>query len=191
LLLCDVEEECFAVLTCLMDHVGLANFYRDGFPLLRQYLSACDELMAQAAPELLEHFRKEGVELNMYLQQWFLTLFIDCLPLPLVISIWDAIICEGLHVALRVVVTILSSLKESMMCMRFQEIATSFKTMRRHADKKGEWKAFEAGHLLVRQAAEVQVPARIMEACKKGSTVSEGLGSDGSGLRDAGARCFM
>jgi len=163
LLLSDNEEESFGVLTCLMDEIGLCEFYKEGFPLLRNYLSACDELMAEAAPGLLDHFAKEGVELSMYLQQWFLTLFIDCLPLPLVVAIWDAIICEGLPVALQVVVSILTSLEEPLLSMRFQDIATAFKTLRRHSDREGEWKAFEAGHLLVRQASRIQVPARISE----------------------------
>jgi len=163
LLISNNEEDSFGVLTCLMDDLGLSEFYREGFPRLRSYLEGVDELMAQHAPDLVSHFATEGVELNMYLQQWFLTLFIDCLPLPLVVTIWDAIICEGLLVAIKVAVSILTSLQEPLLAMRFQDIATAFKTMRRHADGEGEWKAFEAGHLLIRQAAMVEVPERLLE----------------------------
>jgi len=162
LLISNNEEESFAVLATLMDDLGLCEFYKEGFPRLQAYLKAVDEHMARVAPDLVTHFTKEGVELKMYLQQWFLTLFIDCLSLPLVVTIWDTIIAEGLVVVFRVVVCILTSLKEPLQNMRFQDIATAFKHMRRHGDLEGEWKALEAGQLLVREAALVPIPEELL-----------------------------
>lgn len=157
------EEESFLVFVTLMNDLGLSEFYSEGFPRLRCYLDACGEMVESSAPRLLNHFGKEGVELGTFLQRWFLTLFIDCLPLPLVITIWDTVICEGLPSTIKVAVCLLNSLEEPMLGMRFHEIAGAFKMLRKHVDGEGEWKSFEAGHLLVRQASSIEVPERILE----------------------------
>jgi len=152
------EEESFGVLVCLMDHVGLSGFYRERLPLLRRYLRVCDILVQETVPELREHFIKENVQPAMYLHQWFLTLFINCFPLPMVTIIWDVIICEGLPVILRIAVSILQVLKDSLLAMHFEEIIKFFKMMKTYDDEDGDLNAFRIGQLLMKQTELVRIP---------------------------------
>jgi len=163
LLVSDSEIESFAVFVCLMDHMGLSGFYRERLPLLRRYLRACDKLVAETVPDLREHFIKENVQPAVYLHQWFLTLFINCFPLSMVMIIWDVIICEGLPVILRIAVSILQVLKDSLLTMHFEEIVKFFKMMKTYDDEEGELNAFRIGQLLMKHTEQVQIPERVLE----------------------------
>mmetsp|Transcript_24995 Transcript_24995/g.44434 ORF Transcript_24995/g.44434 Transcript_24995/m.44434 type:complete len:434 (-) Transcript_24995:108-1409(-) len=159
------EEESFAVLVRLMDHkdFGLSGFYMERLPLLRRYLRACDRLVAETVPELREHFIRENVQPAVYLHQWFLTLFINCFPLSMVMIIWDVIVCEGLPVILRIAVSILQVLKDSLLSMHFEEIIKFFKMMRTYDDEDGELNAFRIGQLLMKHTEHVQIPENTLE----------------------------
>merc|ERR1719359_1466675 len=146
-----------------MDHVGLSGFYVNRLPLLRRYLRACDRLVAETVPELRDHFIKENVQPAVYLHQWFLTLFINCFPLSMVTIIWDVIICEGLPVVLRIAVSILQVLKDSLLAMQFEEIIRFFKMMKTYNDEDGELNAFRIGQLLMKHTELVKVPPNILD----------------------------
>lgn len=163
LLVSDSEFESFVVFVCLMDHMGLSGFYTQPLPLLRRYLRACDRLVAETVPELREHFIRENVQPAVYLHQWFLTLFINCFPLSMVMIIWDVIICEGLPVILRIAVSILQVLKDSLLTMHFEEIIKFFKMMKTYDDEDGELNAFRIGQLLMKHTEHVQIPEQILE----------------------------
>eukprot|EP00401_Gymnodinium_catenatum_P004020 CAMPEP_0117569604 /NCGR_PEP_ID=MMETSP0784-20121206/58748_1 /TAXON_ID=39447 /ORGANISM="" /LENGTH=544 /DNA_ID=CAMNT_0005367591 /DNA_START=65 /DNA_END=1695 /DNA_ORIENTATION=- len=163
LLVSDCEEESFNVLVCLMDHVGLSGFYTDRLPLLRRYLRACDKLVGETVPELRDHFIRENVQPAVYLHQWFLTLFINCFPLSMVLIIWDVIVCEGLPVILRIAVSILQVLKDSLLSMHFEEIIRFFKMMKTYEDEDGELNAFRIGQLLMKHTEHVVIPDSILK----------------------------
>lgn len=172
------EEESFGVLVCLMDHVGLAGFYYERLPLFMRYLRACDMLVKETVPDLRAHFRQENVQPAVYLHQWFLTLFINCFPLSMVIIIWDVIICEGLEVVLRIAVSILQVLKDSLMAMHFEEIIKFFKMMKTYDDEDSELNAFRIGQLLMKHTELVQVPENILSVLKADLTVEDDFSLD-------------
>lgn len=157
------EEESFHVLAVLMDNAGLAGFYGDKLPLFRRYLHACDMLVKETVPDLREHFKRENVNAPVYLHQWFLTLFINCFPLSMVTIIWDVIISEGLEVVLRIAVSILQVLKDSLLAMQFEEIIKFFKMMKTYNDEDGELNAFRIGQLLMKHSEHVKVPQNILD----------------------------
>merc|ERR1712151_1179995 len=103
-------------------------------------------------------FSKENVQPAVYLHQWFLTLFINCFPLSMVMIIWDVIICEGLPVILRIAVSILHVLKDSLLAMHFEEIIKFFKMMKTYDDEEGELNAFRIGQLLMKHTEHIQIP---------------------------------
>merc|ERR1719401_2643682 len=175
LLVSDSEEESYAVLVRLMDQMtfGLGGFYREGLPLLRRYLRACEHLVQDSVPELHQHFVKENVQPAMYLHQWFLSLFINCFPLSMVMIIWDVIVCEGLPVILRIAVSILQVLKDSLLSMHFEEIIKFFKMMKTYDDEDGELNAFRIGQLLMKHTEHVKIPERTLEYLRR-----EPLGDD-------------
>ena len=67
---------------------------------------------------------------HSYLHQWFLTLYINCLPLETVLVIWDVVVCEGLHVLLNITLSLLKVLQSVLLKLEFEDIVKFFKTMK-------------------------------------------------------------
>lgn len=118
----DNEEESFRVLVCLMDKYNLAGFYRASFPLLQRYVVAADRLLLSEAPVLHAHLHKQGVHPNLYMHEWFLALFVDCMPSALVLDVFQAIMQEGLYIIIPIAVSILRGLEETLVKLRFEGI---------------------------------------------------------------------
>lgn len=177
------EEESFFVFTQLMEHedFGLAGFYVGKLPLLRRYLRACESLVADTLPELREHFIKQSVQPAVYLHQWFLTLFINCFPISMVMILWDVIMCEGLPVILRIAVSILQVLKDSLLSMEFEDIIKFFKMMKTYHDEDGELGAVKIGQLLMKHTEHVHIPDDTLQYLRPSNVEDDGnLDSDES-----------
>merc|ERR1712043_49768 len=135
-------------------------------------------------PDLRRHFLKEKVQPALYLHQWFLTFFINSFPLPMVLVIWDNIICEDCHTAtsssssiaclpsfsapngpviLKIAASILEVMKDSLLSMQFEGIIRFFQTMKINDGHDGELNAFKIGQLLVKHAEHVVIPARVLD----------------------------
>lgn len=152
------EEETFWMFVCLMEEGTLSGFYKRGFPLLRRYLRAFDELVAEGLPDLREHFENENVQHAVYLHQWFLTLFVNCLPTPMVLIFWDVIFCSGLEAILPITIALLKLLKEALLEMQFEDIVRFFKTMR-HSE--ADYNTAEIGRLVVLEGGGLQLPQNV------------------------------
>ena len=157
----ETEEEVFWLFVCLMDYDGLRDFYREGFPLLMKYTIAFYDLMKVEVPDLFEHFEKEGISPSLFLHQWYLSLFINCLPFPTVLILWDSIICDGLPVVLSLSISLLKVLKNVLIRMEFEQIIKFFKTMK-NGDEECDAKII--GQLLVKQSALVSIPRDILRS---------------------------
>jgi len=176
LLVSENEEESFYVFNQLMDHedFGLVGFYMGKLPLLRRYLRACESLVAETLPELREHFIKQNVQPAVYLHQWFLTLFINCFPISMVMILWDVIMCEGLPVILRIAVSILQVLKDSLLSMEFEEIIKFFKMMKTYHDEDGDLCAVKIGQLLMKHTEHVHIPDATLQYLRPSSAAEDG-----------------
>eukprot|EP00929_Paragymnodinium_shiwhaense_P009106 TRINITY_DN113154_c0_g1_i1.p1 TRINITY_DN113154_c0_g1~~TRINITY_DN113154_c0_g1_i1.p1 ORF type:complete len:361 (+),score=57.25 TRINITY_DN113154_c0_g1_i1:122-1204(+) len=166
LLISHNEEESFAAFVKLMNQMGLAGFYRDGFPMLHKYIVAADRLMDEFVPDVRQHFIKENVLPAVYLHEWFLTFVINSFPLSMVLIIWDVIVLEGPEVLLKVVITILFVLKDTILSMRFDEIVKFFKQMKgeyardESGDRQPPW---EIGQLLMKHTQKVELPEAVVQ----------------------------
>ena len=157
----DDEEEVFWLLVCLMDYDSLRDFYKEGFPLLMKYTIAFYELMREEIPDLYAHFEKEGISPSLFLHQWYLSLFINCLPFPTVLILWDSIICDGLPVVLSLSISLLKVLRNVLIKMEFEQIIKFFKTMK-NGDEECDAKII--GQLLVKQACLISIPKHVLRS---------------------------
>jgi hypothetical protein len=154
------EEDVFWMFVCLMDFDGLRDFYREGFPLLLKYTKAFYDMFESECPDLFEHFEKEGISPSLFLHQWFLSLFVNCLPFQTVLILWDNIICDGLPVILTCSISLLKVIKGVLLKMDFEGIINFFKSMK-HAEGDSDTKTI--GVLLAKQAALISIPREIMK----------------------------
>jgi len=152
------EEDTFWMFVCMMDDRNLNGFYKEKFPLLQSYLSAFDQMVAETIPDLRDHFVEEGVQPAVYLHQWFLSVFVNCLPLPTVLIIWDVIMVDGFLVILPIALSLLKVLKHVLMPMPMEEIVRFLKAMKAGEE---ECDASIVGQLLVKQSHTVEMPPHI------------------------------
>eukprot|EP00913_Durusdinium_trenchii_P010852 g10181.t1 len=116
-----------------------------------------------------------------YLHQWFLTLFINCFPISMVMILWDVIMCEGLPVILRIAVSILQVLKDSLLSMEFEDIIKFFKMMKTYHDEDGELGAVKIGQLLMKHTEHVHIPDDTLQYLRPSNVEDDGnLDSDES-----------
>lgn len=124
------EQDTLFVFARLMEDCGLNGLFQEGFPLLQQYMGTFDVLMDDLMPELRRHFEHEGVQSSDYAQQWFLSLFVYCLPMQTVLQIWDIVMCNGLPHLVLAAIALLSSVKEVLLAKKQEEIMDFFKSMK-------------------------------------------------------------
>lgn len=156
------EEEAFWAFVCLMENCNLSGFYKDQFPLLKQYLLAMNKLTEEELPDLAAHFAQERLTPNDFVQQWFLTLFVTCLPLPAVLVIWDVILYHGLPVALKVVLALFKTLRCVLLRLSFEDVLAFFRALK----NEPEFDAVECraiGQRVMKITARLIIPPHIAE----------------------------
>lgn len=155
------EQEVFWMFVCLMEDGRLEGLFRRGFPLLQRLIWAYDQILGESLPDLQAHFAREGVQPEEYLYQWYLTLFVNSLPLPMVLVIWDSIVCCGIESVLTITVALLGTVRNVLLTMSFEEIFKFFKVMKvmRTADSSND--AAAAGRLVVLHGGRISVPADV------------------------------
>lgn len=62
---------------------GLEGFYSDRFPLYHQFVYQFDRLFEEKLPKLKAHFDQIGYPAPVWLQKWFMTLFLYSFPMKL------------------------------------------------------------------------------------------------------------
>jgi hypothetical protein len=87
----------FTAFTCLANMLNRSvhlSFYKMDVEL-QQYASLFETLFKRILPDLYAHFEAIGLSTEMYLLDWFLTIFSKSLPLDLATHLWDIYLYEG------------------------------------------------------------------------------------------------
>eukprot|EP00919_Chromeraceae_sp_WS-2016_P018566 GHVR01044086.1.p1 GENE.GHVR01044086.1~~GHVR01044086.1.p1 ORF type:complete len:255 (+),score=67.76 GHVR01044086.1:426-1190(+) len=140
--------------SCLMDFYGFEGFFKEKFPLLRCYIRKFEELTITHVEEVHRHFEKENVFPAVYLHQWFLTAFVNCLPLQTVVVLWDFLVCRGLPGLLQIALALLQVLKKALVKLSFEGIITFLKGMK----TRSQCNENVIGRALVKQADMIKLP---------------------------------
>lgn len=157
------EEDSLGVFRCLMFTLGLSGFYKPDFPLMKVYTAACEELIKETLPKLWEHLLREGIDPAIYLEQWFLTLFIDCLPLAVLPLVWDNIICNGLPMILSIAVAILQALEDALLGMRFETLVVCLHDLKAYESDPSSVQSYSMSQIISRLGHIALPPAHILE----------------------------
>jgi len=102
------EEDAFWVLVNIMYHYGMSGLYRDDTPVLADYMHFFHEIAKQYYPRIISHFDEQGFLPNMYVTEWFTTLFVYRLPLDTVVRIWDFFFTYGQEALFKVGLALLA-----------------------------------------------------------------------------------
>lgn len=101
------EEEAFYMLIQLMQHYKLRGLFVPSMSDLPLKLYQFDSLLQSLEPAVYDHLEQLGVESSSYASQWFLTLFGNTLPLPLVFRVLDIFLLEGITAIFRTSIAIM------------------------------------------------------------------------------------
>eukprot|EP01090_Pellita_catalonica_P022028 TRINITY_DN8417_c0_g1_i1.p1 TRINITY_DN8417_c0_g1~~TRINITY_DN8417_c0_g1_i1.p1 ORF type:complete len:681 (+),score=134.76 TRINITY_DN8417_c0_g1_i1:57-2099(+) len=118
------EEEAFWVLVRFLKYYGMTDLYKPGFPKLFECFFVLEKLMKLYLPELYAHLETEQIMTSMYATKWFIHAFVDCLPFPTVLRVWDIYLWEGPDALYRVALAILKIVEGEILKKKFEDIVT-------------------------------------------------------------------
>merc|ERR1712032_36524 len=122
-------------------------------------MAAFSELLDETLPDLGHHFENVNLRPPDYAQQWFLSFFINHLPLQTVLIVWDGIVCDGPGVLLQTSLTLLRELQQILLAKEFEGIMDFFRVMGVcDEDSHG----VTIGQLLMRRSRRIAVPQHML-----------------------------
>ncbi|XP_062070279.1 USP6 N-terminal-like protein [Lepus europaeus] len=94
------EEDSFWALVQLMQNRkhAMHGFYKPNSPKLERFQHHLGDTVHRVLPSLEKHLEKEGVCLEDSTAHWYLQCFLEGVPFPLALRMWDVYIFEGEHV---------------------------------------------------------------------------------------------
>lgn len=119
--------DCFDAFSCfvnmLLHKSCFLHFFRIKMPEVRFYLSVHERLLQEEMPSLCTHFREQGIESDLYMINWVMSLYCRALPLDLVSRIWDLYVVDGDVAIFRSALGILKLFCPRLMKMKFEDLA--------------------------------------------------------------------
>mmetsp|Transcript_51650 Transcript_51650/g.85826 ORF Transcript_51650/g.85826 Transcript_51650/m.85826 type:complete len:154 (-) Transcript_51650:106-567(-) len=107
---------------------SLAQVFAHGFPLLHQYMFQLEKLMEARFPAVLALLKKEGLDLSLFADKWFLTVLLYEFPFPTVVRVWDSFLFDGVEVIFRTGLALIQILEAELMGLRFEELIKLLQT---------------------------------------------------------------
>lgn len=73
----------------------LAACYTFNMPVVHRYFEVFDDLLVSYIPKVGRHFQAIGLNADIFLVEWWFTLFAKSLPLQVTVRLWDMFFLEG------------------------------------------------------------------------------------------------
>lgn len=117
------EEDAFWALSMLMSDKNHAmhGFFVPGFPKLQLFTKKHDKIVSKLLPKIHKKFKKAGIESTLYTLKWFFQCFLDKVPFPLTLRIWDCYLYYGDVILLAMSYTILNLHKKTITKMNLEQ----------------------------------------------------------------------
>lgn len=124
LLLYMEPHEAFTCFVNMLLHKScFLHFFMIKMPEVRVYLMVHEKLMSEEMPSLYSHFKQYGIESDLYMINWVMSLYCRALPLDLVTRIWDVYVLDGDVAIFRAALGILRLFMPRLLEMKFEEMA--------------------------------------------------------------------
>lgn len=112
---------CFA--NMLLHESCFLHFFSMKMPEVRIYLHVHDRFLRDEMPALAAYFILHGVDSDIYMINWVMSLYCGALPLDTVARIWDIYMLDGDVAIFRAALGILKLLQPKLITMNFEEMA--------------------------------------------------------------------
>lgn len=116
--------EAFSCFVNMLLHKScFLNFFKIKMPEVRVYMMVHEKLMSEEMPNLYSHFKQYGIESDLYMINWVMSLYCRALPLDLVTRIWDLYVLDGDVAIFRAALGILRLFMPRLLKMKFEQMA--------------------------------------------------------------------
>ncbi|XP_035228027.1 TBC1 domain family member 2B-like isoform X3 [Stegodyphus dumicola] len=95
------EESAFWCLVAITTYIMPKGYYNRTLIASLVDQRVLKDIMADKLPRLHSHFEQNNVDLSLFTFNWFLTVFVDNIPVDIYLRIWDAFLYEGSKVLFR------------------------------------------------------------------------------------------
>ena len=108
------EEESFRLLVKMLTHdrILAIGLYEDNFPLVTFYCEVFWNLLEKKVPQVYNCLKKSYISDDLWLFQWFISLYLYNFPVEFVRKVWDFIICKKDMAVVLIALGIIKSLKK-------------------------------------------------------------------------------
>jgi hypothetical protein len=86
------EETTFWMLVSVVEFILPRGYYTSGMEGAQVDQRVLREILQERFPKLHTHFERLEIDLSMFTFNWMLTLFLDAVPPPTAVRIWDCIL---------------------------------------------------------------------------------------------------
>ncbi|KAI8085278.1 rab-GTPase-TBC domain-containing protein [Thamnidium elegans] len=108
LLIYMTEEQAFWTLNTLVDHLCPGYYSSSMYGVLLDQV-VLEKLVEKYIPKITEHFKEKEIQLSVACLPWFLTLFINSMPLPFAFRILDCFFMEGPKIIFQIALAVLKT----------------------------------------------------------------------------------
>ncbi|GJQ14058.1 hypothetical protein GpartN1_g5849.t1 [Galdieria partita] len=88
----DLEADIYWCFSSVLE--SIQDFYTFAQPGIQRRIQILEKLVGRVCPNLYVHFQRQGVELVQFAFRWLNCLLIRELPFPVVVRLWDSVLCE-------------------------------------------------------------------------------------------------
>ncbi|XP_030843878.1 USP6 N-terminal-like protein isoform X2 [Strongylocentrotus purpuratus] len=91
------EEEAFWALHILLTDTkhAMHGFFIPGFPKLIRYQDHHENILRKLLPKIRKNLDRLEIHTSLYSMKWFFQCFLDRVPFPLTLRLWDIFMLEG------------------------------------------------------------------------------------------------
>lgn len=103
------------------NNLGIRGFFMDDFPLLYLYNYQFNFLFAKHLPNLKNHFDVLEIPAELWISKWFQTLFTICLPIDMLLRLWDCVFAKGLDFLFNFAIVLIKLFEDEL--LKFEDIS--------------------------------------------------------------------
>jgi len=109
------EEDAFWCMVCILDYILPPEYYDTTLTAAQVDQRVLKDLIVEKLPRLASHLEAQKVDVSLFTFNWFLTIFIDNIPVETYLRIWDTFLFEGTKVLFRFAIAFLKMSEEGIL----------------------------------------------------------------------------
>jgi hypothetical protein len=144
------------------DNHGLRGFYINEFPLLKLYVFQFESIFNKMMPDLKKHFDDLEVPNELWISKWFQTLFTICIPIDMLVRVWDCIFAKGLDFLFNFSMALLKKHEKNLLSFSdISDISQYFRNMNPSLSKGEECIKFQVEELIA-SALDIKISKTLL-----------------------------